>query len=257
MLILALDFDGVLCDGIAEYFYSSRLAYQKIWDSLEINSQLEPAFRRLRPVIETGWEMPLLLRALTLGISEASLVENWSAVSKAIVTQENLDKGAIATALDQVRDRLIASDLDSWLALQRFYPGVIHKVKSLLQERDIEVYIVSTKEGRFIKALLEQVGVQLPPESIIGKEIKQPKYQTLTQLLAKHNCQPSQLWFVEDRLKALELVEQQPNLEGVGLFLATWGYNTPAMRSSIANHPRIKLLSLEEFQNLTTTNPIN
>ena len=29
--ILALDFDGVLCDGMREYFETSRRTYMKIW----------------------------------------------------------------------------------------------------------------------------------------------------------------------------------------------------------------------------------
>ena len=29
--ILALDFDGVLCDGVREYFETSRRTYMKVW----------------------------------------------------------------------------------------------------------------------------------------------------------------------------------------------------------------------------------
>lgn len=244
--IIALDFDGVLCDGIAEYFYSSKLTYTEIWHSPEVGSEFEPAFRRLRPVIETGWEMPVLLRALALGITEDKIEDDWLGVSREIINQEQLTTGAIAQRLDEIRDSLIASDLESWLTLQQFYPGVIDRLQSILKEKTL--YIISTKEGRFIKALLAQGGVELSPESIIGKESKQPKYQTLTQLLTKHNCNPTQLWFVEDRLKALESVAEQPNLTGVGLFLADWGYNTPTVRASIKDNPTIQLLSLTHFQ---------
>jgi len=38
---------------------------------------------------------------------------------------------------------------------------------------------------------------------------------------------PLSLWFVEDRLKTLQLVHQQPDLDAVKLYLADWGYNTP------------------------------
>ncbi|HSX81116.1 MAG TPA: HAD family hydrolase, partial [Candidatus Saccharimonadia bacterium] len=63
--ILALDFDGVLCDGMREYFEASRRTYMRIWpDEQAPSEELFAAFRALRPVIMTGWEMPLLLRAL-------------------------------------------------------------------------------------------------------------------------------------------------------------------------------------------------
>jgi phosphoglycolate phosphatase-like HAD superfamily hydrolase len=245
--ILALDFDGVLCDGLAEYFQSSKLTYQEIWDSPPVGDELESVFGRLRPIIETGWEMPILLRALVLGITEAEILGNWSELSRDIVVKEDLTTQAIAKTLDQVRDRFIQTNLEGWLGLQRFYPGVIERVKTILETPTI-IYIISTKEGRFIKELLHQSGVEIAPEFIIGKESKRPKYQTITQLLNKHNCQPKQVWFVEDRLDALKLVENQANLAGVGLFLADWGYNTPEMRESIGNSQSIKLLSLEQFQ---------
>jgi len=56
---------------------------------------------------------------------------------------------------------------------------------------------------------------------------------------------PLSLWFVEDRLKTL-VVHQQPDLDAVKLYLADWGYNTPAERES-AQNDRIQLLSLSQF----------
>lgn len=243
--ILALDFDGVLCDGLTEYFQSSKRAYAQIWET-PISDDLEPVFARLRPVIETGWEMPVLLRAIAQETPEAKIFTDWTQISTEIVNRENLEPKAIAHTLDQVRDRWIHSDLESWLGLHKFYPGVIPRIQQILTQ-GTQINIVTTKEGRFVRQLLKQAGVELAPELIIGKESKQPKYQTLRQLLAHNSYQPQQLWFVEDRLKALELVEQQPDLEGVGLFLASWGYNTPSIRASIQDNPKIQLLSLEQF----------
>src|SRR5262245_13629838 len=63
--ILALDFDGVLCDGMREYFETSRRAHNRVWPAgPRVGNEVFPAFDRLRPVIMTGWEMPLLLRAI-------------------------------------------------------------------------------------------------------------------------------------------------------------------------------------------------
>ncbi|MFS8826233.1 haloacid dehalogenase, partial [Synechococcus sp. R6-6] len=59
--ILVLDFDGVLCDGRAEYFASSCRVCAQVWGLAPAQLEpLRPAFDRLRPLIETGWEMPLL-----------------------------------------------------------------------------------------------------------------------------------------------------------------------------------------------------
>jgi len=79
--ILALDFDGVLCDGMGEYFETSRRTYAKAWpEAPPPGEDLLPAFRRLRPVIMTGWEMPLLLRAIGQRRSESDILRDWADV---------------------------------------------------------------------------------------------------------------------------------------------------------------------------------
>ena len=51
--ILALDFDGVLCDGMQEYFEASRRTYRCVWpDEQAPGGELFAAFRDLRPSLE-------------------------------------------------------------------------------------------------------------------------------------------------------------------------------------------------------------
>lgn len=245
--ILALDFDGVICDGLLEYFASTKQAYQQIW-SKEPDDSLAPSFYRLRPVIETGWEMPILLRALALKVPQEQIIEDFQAIARKIVESEGLEKQAVAQSLDGARDSWIKNDLDSWLKLHRVYPGVIERLQKIISSQT-KVYIVTTKEGRFANQLLQQQGVNLPIAQIIGKESKRPKYETLRIIRDRHQ-QPGEslsLFFVEDRLKALQQVTQQPDLDLVNLFLADWGYNLERDRQIAAQDKRIKLLSLESF----------
>lgn len=251
--ILALDFDGVLCDGLLEYFQTSWRTYVSIWqpENQTPPDDLAPKFYRLRPVVETGWEMPILLRALLLGVSEDKILQDWSAIVQKLIESEKLDAPDIGRQLDAIRDEWIKTDLEGWLGLHQFYPGVIKRISEILSPEDkrletsTQLYIVTTKEGRFVKQLLQQQGIQLAEAQIIGKECKRPKYETLRQLLDTDKA--ATLWFVEDRLKTLELVEQQSNLNEVRLYLADWGYNTIAHQESVQNAPRIKLLSLALF----------
>jgi phosphoglycolate phosphatase-like HAD superfamily hydrolase len=246
--ILALDFDGVICDGILEYFQTTKRTYETIWkvgdrDRLD---QFADQFYRLRPVIETGWEMPILLRALVLEIPNENILDNWPAILKNLLESDQLDKSLIIQNFDKVRDEWITQDLDSWLGLHCFYPGVIERLKQMLNS-STQLYIISTKESRFTQTLLAEQGVLINPQYILGKEVKQPKYKTLRQILDQNQLNPEQLWFVEDLLKTLQLVADQPNLNKLGLFLADWGYNTQLIRDSIQNNPQIKLLSLSRF----------
>jgi len=247
-MILALDFDGVVCDGLIEYFEVAWRTYCQIWSPANDTppDDLALRFYRLRPVIETGWEMPVLIKALIEGFSDDQILQSWTNITPQILAADNLEAKAVSTKLDHLRDEWIQIDLNGWLSLHRFYPGVIERLKITLKS-EIQLYIVTTKEGRFVKQLLQQEGVNLPPENIFGKEIKRPKYETLRELIKKANIQSASLWFVEDRLKTLQLVQQQSDLNHVQLFLADWGYNTQSEREAGKNDPRIQLISLSHF----------
>jgi len=86
--ILALDFDGVLCDGMREYFESSRRSCERVWPEGRMAPDLFPAFQRLRPVIKTGWEMPVLLRALALGLPEGTLHDDWDTARDELLARD-------------------------------------------------------------------------------------------------------------------------------------------------------------------------
>ncbi len=244
--ILALDFDGVICNGLIEYFQVSWQTYCQVWSPAHQTppDDLASKFYRLRPVIETGWEMPILIKALVEGISEEKILQDWEAISQKILQEDNLDSTELSSQLDKMRDNWITGDLTGWLSLHRFYPGVGEKIKATTVSTPL--YIISTKEARFVRLLLEQQGVALNRENIFGKEVKRPKYEILRELIQDAGTSP-EIWFVEDRLKTLQLVKQQPGLEDVKLFLADWGYNTTSEKVTAQNDPRIQLLSLSQF----------
>ncbi|MGA7953893.1 MAG: HAD family hydrolase, partial [Gloeobacterales cyanobacterium] len=221
--MLALDFDGVLCDGLIEYFQVAWRTYEQLWqpDRSTPPEDLAPVFYRLRPVIETGWEMPVLLEALRQGVPETEILQHWVGIAPQILADSHLDAKTIGTALDCQRDKWITTDLNSWLALHRFYPGVIERLQSIISSSVYPV-IISTKEGRFIKQLLHEQGIELSDPQIIGKESQRPKHQVLRELGAADNTLSS-IWFIEDRLKTLLSIQPYADLAAIRLFLADWG----------------------------------
>lgn len=245
--ILALDFDGVLCDGLMEYFQVAWRTYEQLWqpDRSVLPEDVAPIFYRLRPVIETGWEMPVLLQALRQGVSETEILQHWVTIAPQILADSHLDAKTIGTALDCQRDEWITTDLDGWLALHRFYPGVIERIQSVLSSSVYPV-IISTKEGRFINQLLQKQGIELSAAQIIGKESQRPKHQVLRELAAIDNALSS-IWFIEDRLKTLLSIQPYADLATIRLFLADWGYNTEQEREAAQQNSRIELLSLSNF----------
>ncbi|NET00189.1 MAG: HAD family hydrolase [Sphaerospermopsis sp. SIO1G1] len=246
--ILALDFDGVICDGLIEYFEVAWHTYCQVWSSVNDTppENLPQRFYRLRPVIETGWEMPVLIKALIDGFTDDQILQNWTNITPQILTTSQLESQEIMKKLDGLRDEWIKTDLDGWLNLHKFYPGVKEKLNQII-DSEVKLFIVTTKEGRFVKRLLQREGVNLADTAIFGKEVKRPKYETLRGLIAQEKNKPVSLWFVEDRIKTLQLVKQQSDLEHIKLFLADWGYNTQSERDAGKSDHRIQLISLNQF----------
>jgi phosphoglycolate phosphatase-like HAD superfamily hydrolase len=247
--ILALDFDGTLCDGMAEYWQTAWKTYQSIWPAPhpEPTAELEGQFRQLRPLIEVGWEMPLLIAALIEGKPISSLETTWPQTRERLLAAARLSASEIADRLDTIRDEWIDRDLAQWLSLHQFYPGTIEMLGSL-RDRHIHPLIITTKEGRFVNQLLQRSGVDLPSDAIWGKECQRSKAASLGRLLAMSDV--TEIWFVEDRLPTLWNIAQQPQLQAVKLYLADWGYNTAAERSAVVAQTRIQLLSLAQLPEL-------
>lgn len=245
--VLALDFDGVICNGLREYFLTAWRAYCEQWQPADATppAGLADCFYRLRPVVESGWEMPLVIEAVLAGISEAEIFQHWQTLAPLRAETSELTAAQLAAKVDDVRDRWITDDLPSWLAEHRFYPGVIDRLKAL-ENTAVHPIIISTKEGRFITQLLEQQGLDLSQIEVFGKEQKRPKHQILRELKTQY-IDTASFWFIEDRLKTLHTVQAQPDLQAVQLFLADWGYNTATERDWASQDPAICLLSLDQF----------
>jgi len=244
--VLALDFDGVVCDGMNEYFQTAWSAHCVIWNQSDKTPPdgVADRFYRLRPVVETGWEMPVLVRAIMQGMPESQVLQDWLAISSQMLVDDSLKPTTIAAIVDEIRDRWIATDLDNWLAHHRFYPGVVERLRQFL-DNGLHLVIISTKEGRFIQKLLQQQTIFLSDQQIFGKEVNRPKHQTLRELAIVHVG--ASFWFVEDRVKTLQGIIQQPDMTTVQLFLAEWGYNTQRDRDVALHDPRIHLLTLNQF----------
>jgi phosphoglycolate phosphatase-like HAD superfamily hydrolase len=242
---LALDFDGVICDGLLEYFQTAWRAYQALWpDAPPLPPpNLEAQFQRLRPVVETGWEMPVVLRSLLTGQSEAAILNHWPDLRSQLMVQESFNPQEIGQQVDILRDRWIETDLEGWLSLHRFYPGVTQQIDHW-QQRLLPLFIITTKESRFVQALLSRSGIVFPEDAIFGKDTQQPKAATLKMLQQKGF---QRIWFVEDRLETLLNIHKLPDLQTVRLFLGDWGYNTPNDRQRAQKHSAVRLLTLERF----------
>ena len=251
--VLALDFDGVVCDGRPEYFETAWRAYAATWPQPLTSGRPDAVAERfgaLRPLIESGWEMPLMVHALLAGVDARALEDRhgWLEAAPGLMTTAGVTTETLGRALNRVRDEWFARDSADWLAHHRFYPGVPARLVALL-EGPTRVVIVTTKTERFARALLAGADPRLSAVSVIGREPGQPvpKPAILKRLADSHGlgADAAGLWFVEDMLETLEATAARADVAGVRLFLAGWGYNTPADRARVGG--RVALLSRDRF----------
>ena len=246
-VVLALDFDGVICDSVRETAVSGWKAAHALWkedfpEPLPTEEQIA-AFRKVRPFLETGYHSILLTRMIKEGIPFAEFQNNLQAHFKRIMEQCGQDKQSLISLFGGIRDAWIQEDMEDWLGHNGIYPGVAESLDCVLQT-GCKVLIMTTKQERFVSAQLQHFGVNFPIENIWGLERKRKKEELLAEQL---KLNPSAIHFVEDRLETLLRVESEPFLEKVQLHYAEWGYGTEENLSVAANDPHIEVLSLGQF----------
>jgi phosphoglycolate phosphatase-like HAD superfamily hydrolase len=247
--LLALDFDGVICNSVYEGLLSAWRVCRDLWGLAGDgpSPDVRASFARLRPALEIGWEFPVMVRAILDGIPEEALLREFQTRwCQQILDKYRLDRKDLTRRFDATRDAWIRSDLESWLGVQHFYEGVAARLCAIKDPPTL-AWVITTKEGKYAQLLLERNGVSLPAERVWGKEQARPKADVLAGLQQDLGLAFGDIWFVEDRLQTLQSVERRPELADVRLFLATWGYNTPAERAEAAADPRIHALSLSRF----------
>ncbi|GBF95946.1 hypothetical protein Rsub_08069 [Raphidocelis subcapitata] len=257
--VIALDFDGVVCDSVGESSLSAFKAAALKWPEIFATPEAEAAkprlveqMRAVRPVVETGYENVVQIRALYEGTGVEEMLAGWHAGMLAgMMERWQLDRGELVTLFGRVRDEWIAADLPGWLAPNRIYPGVADAVKASLAGGD-EVYVVTTKQARFTHTLLrDMAGVDLPADRIHSTTVSgEPKSRVLARLAAQHAGAGGYV-FVEDKYSTLEKVIAAPETAGKwDLYLVDWGYNTPDERAAAAASPNIRLIGVGEFAKL-------
>lgn len=254
--IVALDFDGVVCDSVGESSLSAIKAAERQWPDLFCTDQVKnrrpeliDKMRAVRPVIETGYENIVQIRCLLEGMEVDEMLEGWSTILPAKMKEWQLERQPLVKLFGDVRDEWIASDLDGWLAPNRIYDGVADPIRSAM--RKDEVYIVTTKQAHYTKLLLSNMAsIDIDPSRIFSQTLNgRPKSEVLKKLEESHP-EASDKIFVEDKLSTLEKVASDPLFTSWGLYLVDWGYNTTNERQRASASSRIKVISKEAFVKL-------
>lgn len=241
-IIYALDFDGVICDSTVETGIAGWQAATSLWADMpktvsEVNLEM---FKQVRPIIETGYEAILTMRLLHLGESVDAIYVNYHTKIQNLLDDAEVNVDDLKKLFGATRDAWIANDLAGWIDNNPLFPGVAEKLQTL-GDRWV---VVTTKQERFVKCILQAHGIQLPDERIFGLDRRMTKAEVLQKIIAANPG--ASVCFVEDRLPMLLNVLKEENLSEVKLILALWGYNTTEEKR-MAGQKGLTLQTLEEF----------
>ncbi|NLZ59514.1 MAG: hypothetical protein GX901_02505 [Lentisphaerae bacterium] len=247
MKLLALDFDGVICDSARETGLSAWKAARELWPECcnadEMPEKLMQEFIEVRPYLEIGYQSPLMLKMLLEKLPLGEFQDRLEDNCRRIMLESAMNSESMIKLFSQTRKQWMEQDLEGWLGAHGFYAGVIPALQEALKLQ--EQRILTTKQECFTLPLLTGQGVDFPKEKIWGLERKTPKEELLLRLQREGW---KQIIFVEDRLETLLRVMQIPQLDGVRLYYALWGYGTDKEKQQAASIERIKCISLVDFQ---------
>ena len=223
-VVYALDFDGVICDSALETGQSGWKAARRIWPDMPetIPEEKNRQFHQIRPIIETGYEAILAMRMLHLGASVESIYSGHGASFQSLMEQAQVTVDELKKLFGDTRDTWIANDRTEWVERNPLYVNMADRLAQLGKTKPW--YIITTKQERFVKMILQANRIDLPDDRIFGLDRKLSKAEVLRMLRNHHPGQP--IHFFEDRVQTLLKIEQDPELQDVRLFFAPWGYNT-------------------------------
>eukprot|EP00879_Flechtneria_rotunda_P032260 GHRR01035436.1.p1 GENE.GHRR01035436.1~~GHRR01035436.1.p1 ORF type:complete len:159 (+),score=49.21 GHRR01035436.1:393-869(+) len=100
--LIALDFDGVVCDSVGESslsaFKAAAIQWPEIFKTPEaeaVKPQLVEQMRAVRPVVETGYENVVQIRCLYEGTSVDEMLQSWHVLLPKKMDEWQLDRSEV------------------------------------------------------------------------------------------------------------------------------------------------------------------
>lgn len=212
-MIYALDFDGVICDSIHECFHNSYRAFRLVRSDLDLPSQPRILWRKkfykyrglVRPARNFYLLWNLIINNLKIGISTIKF-ELYDADYEDILILFDEE-------LMTIRKKQLDCDFQAFMLQNPLFPAV----KEIWNELPRPLYIVTTKDERITKLILEYNGLKV--DGVFGKGTG-CKNQTLLRLAKSHEVAANRVYFVDDNP---EFVSEADSI-GVKTALSRWGY---------------------------------
>ena len=245
-MLLALDFDGVICDSINECAYVSFLAYNGLTNVTKINLDLVPGahlskFRDYRYLVGPGQDYYYLWRSIyEYETNNSDTIEHYF---RRIVDTDDQEAETFASNFYRIRRQIRKHDQDTWIDLNRLYEQLR---ESLTIASSSKKYIVVTaKDNDSVYEILTENHIDIQRKDIYGRELGKNKNEIFQELSEERKVNLSNIYFVDDNF---ENVMNAHNI-GISARLASWGYNS-RLDKVRAREKGIKLMEITELTEL-------
>ena len=212
-IVLALDFDGVICDSIDECFLTSYNVYHKKTASIsDIPEENRNFFYKYRFYVRPAREYFLIHKAFQQDIKYLDLKIINQLKIKYINEMNFFEKEFYV-----YRDILKQSGM-YWLSLHKVYDHV----RRFLRKYQGRFFIVTTKDRNSVEVLSEYFSFHKKILDIFSKEISIEKNKLFAKLFTKHReyLKDKKLFYVDDSEWELANIQNWP----LDCFFASWGY---------------------------------
>ncbi len=237
--ILALDFDGVICDSAGECLFTSYSYYAPIAGLApisgldEIPEAVREKFYRMRPFIRDGKDYMLILYFITNGIP-IEVQEDFDQRSRDHLGQVCHQVGAAdAKELEELfqgkRRDIRARDETAWLGLNPLYQQLEAGLLAC-QERFDRIYVTTSKPTDAVVQILAHHRIPLPEDHIYGYDkVKKERGKNghLNKVHQLTGAPFEEIHLVDDQLSHLKAARQL----GAHCYHASWGYTTEQQKN--------------------------
>ena len=250
--IFLFDFDGVIVDGMQEYWHTSLLSCERYLNSPNISidqklyKRVPNSFKEIRPWVKYGWEMILIVHEILKkenslnNFNKDNYINKYHQNCQRILKDNCWLAKDLQEILDKSREYQIEKDFEKWVNLHNPFFEVV-KFMEELKKREIKTGIITTKGKIFAEKILKQLNIF--PEFVFGYESG-----TKIEIAEKVTQTYEILGFIEDRKKTLINIKQNYKTSHIPCLLADWGYLKETDRYNLSNG--IKLLKLDDLEQL-------
>ena len=249
--LFLFDFDGVIVDGINEYWHSSLLACEKFLNSPDIKidqnyyKEISNTFKEVRPFVKYGWEMVLIVHQIIkrenpLSNNKENFINNYHYNCQKILNDNSWLSEDLQNFLDESRQYQIDKNFEMWVNLHNPFYEVIDFIRKI-NKVEIKTGIITTKGEKFASRIIKKLNIF--PTFVFGYESGK-KIEIAGKLSQKYEI----IGFLEDRRKTLVDIKQNPETKHIPCYLAEWGYLKDSDRKNLPKE--IKLLKLKDLKDL-------